>query len=307
MRILRSIRLLIAFGSLCLPGPLAFAQNLTADPPKESPARAQVEQLIQQAGAEVSIAFRSLDGAQELFVAADKQFRAANTTIKIPVMIELYAQAQAGELRLSETIPIHNGFSDLLTGDVYQLDPKNDPDPDLFKSIGGMMTLGDLCDRMVKKNSDLAADLLIEKLGVERIRQRIRAMHADGIEFRTGFGDDPAKQTIAENTASARGLMELLWALVNASSIGSDASDLMMGIIANSTTSGDPAGLPADARATQLTASVVGVQHEELIVFGAHSFVLVMIVSRGASPAAGSALMAQITHALVEGMQQSQQ
>lgn len=284
----------------------AHAQDPPADPPKESPVRAQIEQLIQQSGANASVAFRSFDARQELFVAADKQFRAADSTLKIPVMIELYARAQAGELRLSDSIRVHNGFQDFLTGNVYDLNPESDPDPDLFKSIGTLMALGELCDRMVKKNSNLAADLLVEKLGLERVRERIHAMHADGIEFRNGFGIDGAQEQTAGNTASARGLMELLWALVNSNSIGSTESDEMIGIIANSTSPADAAGLPAGARATQLTASVVGVQHEELIVYGAHSFVLVMIIGGGASPAAGSVVMAQITHLLVTGMQESQ-
>jgi len=300
-------RLGIAFVLLFISGGFAQAQNASTDPPKESPARAQIEQIIQQNGANVSVAFRSFDAAQELFVAADKQFLAADSTLKIPVMIELYAQVQAGEQRLSDSIQVHNGFRDLLTGDAYELDPESDPDPDLFRSMGGMMTLGDLCDRMVKKNSNLAADLLVEKLGFERIRERIHAMHADGIEFRNGFGVDEAREKTTGNTASARGLMELLWALVNSNATGSNESDEMIGIIANSTSPADAAGLPAGARATQLTASVVGVQHEELIVYGAHSFVLVMIISGGASPTAGSAVMAQITHLLVTGMQESQQ
>jgi beta-lactamase class A len=300
-------RLGIAFVLLSFSGGFAHAQNASTDPPKESPARAQIEQIIQQDGANVSVAFRSFDATQELFVAADKQFLAADSTLKIPVMIELYAQVQAGEQRLSDSIQVHNGFHDLLTGDAYGLNPESDPDPDLFRSIGGMMTLGELCDRMVKKNSNLAADLLVEKLGFERIRERIHAMHADGIEFRNGFGVDEAREKTAGNTASARGLMELLWALVNSNATGSNESDEMIGIIANSTSPADAAGLPAGARATQLAASVVGVQHEELIVYGAHSFVLVMIVSGGASPTAGSAVMAQITHLLVTGMQESQQ
>jgi beta-lactamase class A len=297
-----------ALGLLLCPASLAWAQDSApaTDSPKEISVAPQIEMLIQQAGADVSVAFRSMDGAQELFIQADKQFRAANATAKIPIMMELYAEAQAGELSLSDTITVHNGFRDLVTGGVYQLDPKNDPDPDLFKSLGSMVALRDLCDHMIKKNSDLAADLLAEKLGVDRIRQRIRAMHAEGVEFRTGFGD-PVQENALQNTASARGLMELLWALVTSDAIASDARDEMIGIIANSTTPGDLAGLPADVRATQMTATVTGVEHQELIVYGAHSFVSVMIVSGGASPAVGSALMAQITHALVEGMQRSQQ
>src|SRR5579864_1364772 len=114
---------------LCLVGlVLACAIPASAqDPPgspNESPARAQVEQLVQQARADVSVAFRSLDAKQQLFIKADEPFPAAPAVIQIPIMIELYTEAQAGELRLTDTLVVHNTFRSVVDGTVYRLDPK---------------------------------------------------------------------------------------------------------------------------------------------------------------------------------------
>jgi beta-lactamase class A len=286
----------------------AFAQNTVT---QDSPARADVEKLIEQGGGNVSVAFRSLDGKQQLLIQADKQFPAAGPTIKIPVMIELYAEAQAGYLKLTDALPVHNDFKSIVDGSEYQLDPKGDPDPDVYKSIGSTMTLRDLCDHMVTRNSDLAADLLIEKLGAEQIRERLQTLHIDGIDFRRGFESTPSAKG-PNNSTSARGLMELLWTLANGDAVTSDVSKEMIGIIAHSA-SGDSApasaaaNAPADSgdssRTAHLTTDITGVHHEETIVYGARSFVVVIVMPDLATPEESSALMAQITHSLAAGLQ----
>src|SRR5271168_5076929 len=81
----------------------AKGQAVKDSAPHESPARGDVEKLIQTSGADVSVAFRTLDGTQELFIQGDDPFP-SSSAIKFAVMIELYAEAEAGELRLSDTL-----------------------------------------------------------------------------------------------------------------------------------------------------------------------------------------------------------
>ncbi len=270
----------------------ALGQVSPGKAPQESSARAEVEKLIQASGADVAVAFRSLDGAQELFIHPDKEFHAANP-IKIPVMIELYAEAQAGKLRLSDTLLVHNRF---------HLDPKDDSDPDVYKAIGKTMTLRDLCDHMITRNSKLAANLLIEKVGLGQISQRVHALHADGVELRRGFESGQAKDGGPDNTTSARGMMELLWALAKDAAVSPEASQEMVGILARTSPEAIAAGLPPATRTAHETVDVTGTHQEAAIVYGAHSFVLVILVRGITDRNASSALTAQITHALAAGM-----
>src|SRR6476469_5474883 len=73
------------------------------------PVRAEVEQIISSSGADVAVAFRSLDGRDELLIQPDVEFHAAST-MKVPVMIELYRQARAGFFKLDDRIPVTNTF-----------------------------------------------------------------------------------------------------------------------------------------------------------------------------------------------------
>src|ERR1035437_8841161 len=75
--------------------------QVPAPPPSEAALRAEIEQRIRASGAEVAVAFRTLDGGDELLIQPDVSFHAAST-MKVPVMIELYRQAHAGPLRLDE-------------------------------------------------------------------------------------------------------------------------------------------------------------------------------------------------------------
>src|SRR2546423_107575 len=83
--------------------------------------RDRVLTIVANSGAEVAIAFRTLDGRDEWLLDADKTFHAAST-MKVPVMIELFRQADTGQLSLDEELPIRNEFHSIADGSVYRLD-----------------------------------------------------------------------------------------------------------------------------------------------------------------------------------------
>ncbi len=279
-------------------GSPAPAQVSQTDPARVSSARADVEKLIQQSGADVSVAFRSLDGTRELFIQADKQFEDA-TAMKIPVMIELYAQVEARELRWTDPLQVHTSFRSIVDGSMYGLDPA--AAGDIAKSAAKTMTLRQLCDAMIAGDSDLAANLLIEKLGIARIHQRMHALGADGMELVAGFGDNKASAKGLKNVTSARALMVLLWALAGNQVVSADASKQMIGLIAHSRLEGGIPGI-TPARAPARRAPFGGDQHDATIILGAHSFVVVTDVRGLADPRASAALVAQMAHALSAAM-----
>lgn len=288
-----------------LAGAIAIFAQDSPGTPKESPARGQVEQLIQQAHADVSVAFRSLDGKQQLFIKTDDKFPAAPAVIQLPIMIELFAEAGAGELRLADTLMVHNSFPSIVDGSIYHLDPKTDPDQDLYKAVGQPTTLHDLCEHMVAHNSSLAADLLIERLGADRIRQRIETLHADGIQLIRGIEPSRPNDTKPDNTASARGMLESLWTLAKGQDGGDDASKEMVGMMARAALSQPPtAGMPADPRSAQ-SVRLAGIGENAMIVYGPHPYVVVIVVRGIARPEARAELAALIEHALAAGLDAS--
>ena len=92
-----------------------------------SPLEAQVRALIAASGAEIAVAARSVDGRFELLIDPDKPFHAAST-MKVPVMIELYRQAKAGTVSLDAPLPIRNEFRSIVDGSPYKLSEGDDSD-----------------------------------------------------------------------------------------------------------------------------------------------------------------------------------
>jgi beta-lactamase class A len=271
------------------------AQGPEPNPPLESSARGDVEKLIQTYGADVSVAFRTLDSTQELFIQADKPFR-SSSAIKIAVMVELYAEAEAGELRLSDPLLVTSGSQNDAQADTPHTDAKDDP---AYGSIGKTLTLRELCEEMIARRSLRAESLLIERLGAARIRNRLHELGADGVEIVSPLESNDGPTDSSRNTETARDLMVLLWALARGEAVSADASQEMIGMLARSIPyQGIAAGLPGSQDAAQGTAGFAENHQEAAIVYGPHSFVIVIVIRDVQDRTASFALSAQITHAL---------
>ena len=287
-------RLSFAFIIVFVCAASARGQGAEPNSPLESPARGDVEKLIQTYGVDASVAFRTLDSTQELFVQADKSFR-SSSAIKIAVMIELYAEAQVGELRLSDPLLVTSGPQNGAQPGMPHADAKNDP---TYGSIGKTLTLRELCEAMIVRGSLRAESLLIERLDAARIRNRLHALGADGVEFVASVENDSGPEG-PQNTETARDLMVLLWALAKGEAVSPDASQEMMGMLARSIPyQGIAAGLPGSQDAALGTAGFAENRQEAAIVYGPHSFVIVIVIRDVPDRTASFALSAQITHAL---------
>jgi beta-lactamase class A len=282
-----------------------LADNLAAESLVivESPARAEVEKLIHDSGAEVAVAFRTLDTPpQELMLNEDESFHAAST-MKIPVMIELFAEAHAGKLKLDDKLLIKNEFHSIMDGSVYQLNPKDDSDEDVYKAIGTSWTLRQLCEAMITKSSNLATNLIIDKLGVANIQARVHRLGADDMHVLRGVEDGKAFQAGKNNSTSANALYVLLHAIVNHSACDVDSCKQMLDILQGQTfNEAIPAGLPPGTVIAHKTGEITGIHHDAAIVFGRRPFILVILVKGIEDRNKSSALMAAITKAIYGGL-----
>jgi len=277
--------------------------GLRAVPARELRARSAVERLIGASGAEVAVALRTLDGRDELFIAADQSFHAAST-MKIPVMIELFAQVQAGKVCLDEPLAVKNEFRSIVDGSVYQLDAADDSDPDVYKAVGRTMTLGRLCEAMITVSSNLATNLLIDKLGVENIRRTAHSLHADGMEVRRGVEDSKAFAQEINNTTTARALLILLEAIAKSEAVDPASSHAMVEILKRQKfNEAIPAGLPAGTPVAHKTGEITKIHHDAAIVYGPRTYVLVILVRGLAEKERSAALMAEITKLVHQDIQ----
>ena len=282
---------------------ISAAQAAAAQEGIPSAYRKAIEKRIKESQADVAVAFLTLEGKTEYFFRADDPFHAAST-MKIPVMIELFHQVKERRLRLTDTVTIHNEFHSIVDNSSFELDPKDDSEGDLYKAEGETRELAYLCELMITKSSNLATNLLIEKLGVEDIRATVHSLGADGMRVLRGVEDQKAYEQGLNNTTTARGLQVLLTAIAEGKAVDDDSSRAMVTILEKQTfNEGIPAGLPEGTRVAHKTGEITKIHHDAAIVYAPRPFVLVVLVWGISDQKDSATLIADITKMLYQAVE----
>jgi len=276
----------------------AFAQDA-----KLATAESAISARIAKSGADVAVYFRTLDGRAQWSARADDLFHAAST-MKIPVMIELFHQVQEGKVKLTDTLLVKNEFHSIVDGSPYVLNASDDSEGELYKAEGQKRTLRELCEVMIKVSSNLAANLLIEKLGVENIRAEVLSLGADGMNVKRGVEDGKAFEKGLNNTTTARSLGILLQAIAEGKAVDAASSNEMVAILEwQKFNEGIPAGLPKGIPVAHKTGEITKIHHDAAIVFAKRPFILVILVRGLAEKMDSAALMAEVSKSLYEALE----
>ena len=257
--------------------------------------KARVQKLIDSSGAEVAVAVRTLDGRSELLIEPDKSFHAAST-MKVPVMIELFRQAEAGQLKLDEQLPIRNEFHSIVDGSVYKMDVSDDSDAEVYKATGKTMTLRDLCEAMITVSSNFAANLLIERVGAKNVQQTVDRLGGTGVRVLRGVEDQKAFDKGLNNVTTARGLAAVMEKIGSGKAVSAKADAEMIAILKRQKF-GDaiPAGLPKGTPVAHKTGTITRIHHDAAVVYGLRPYVIVVLVRGIQDQKVSGALMASIS------------
>lgn len=258
--------------------------------------------LIKASGADVAVAMRTVDGKDELLIQPDVEYHAAST-MKVPVMIELFRQARAGALSLDDRIPVVNQFHSIVDGSLFKLELGDDSDDEVYKRAGTTMTYRELCESMITVSSNFAANLIVEHLGAANIQKTTNALGAPGMRVLRGVEDDKAFKKGLNNSTTARALLILMEKIATGEAVDKTSSAEMLAILERQKfNSRIPAGLPSGTRVAHKTGEITRIQHDAAIVYGDRPFVLVVLVRGIDDPKRGSALAADITRAVYAGL-----
>ncbi len=244
---------------------------------------AQIDELVRASGAEtVAVAYYDLATGKELLINPDVSFHAAST-MKVPVMMEIFRQAAAAKLSLDQRIPVKNDFASIVDGSHYSLTPDSDSDQSLYSRAGQTETIRELMRLMITVSSNLATNLLIERVTPQRVMDLMHTIGAEHIRVLRGVEDGKAFQQGLNNTTTARDLMIILRRIAEHRAVSTKASDEMIKIMLDQTfNEGIPAGLPRNARVSHKTGSITRINHDAAIVYspGRKPYVLV-VLTRG--------------------------
>jgi beta-lactamase class A len=293
--------------AVVLQGPRAGVEGPGMITAGSSTPETDLRAAIATSGAEVAVAFRTLDGRSELMIDPDKVFHAAST-MKVPVMIELFRQAAEGRLSLDDALPIRNEFSSIVDGSSYKLSEGDDSDKEIYAAAGRTLTLRQLNEAMITVSSNFAANLLLEKLGVENVRKTVTRLGGEGMTVLRGVEDQKAFDKGLNNTTTARGLLVLLEAIAQGKAVGAAADKEMIAVLARQKfNDAIPAGVPAGTLVAHKTGSITRIQHDAAIVYAQRPYTLVILVRGIDDQAKSKALIAQLSKIVYKSARQASQ
>jgi beta-lactamase class A len=213
-----------------------------------------------------ALAFKDLQTGEEILIDEHRMFHAAST-MKTPVMIEVYKQAAAGTFSLSDSVLVKTEFKSIVDS-TFSLSPSDDSEPELYTVAGKNRPMSDLVYKMIILSSNLATNILIEYVGAKNVTQSMRDLGANDIQVLRGVEDGKAFRAGLNNQVSAYDLMLIFTAMAKGETVSQQASEEMIKILLDQKFNTIiPAKLPADVKVAHKTGWITGLNHDSGIVF----------------------------------------
>lgn len=242
--------------------------------------QSKIQSQIDSIQGDIAVAFLNLsDPTDSLFIHAEESFHAAST-MKVPVMIELFKQQNEGKINLNDSILLINEFKSIVDGSPYSMDIGDDSDDVIYKKINTNVALKDLMSRMITVSSNLATNVLIELVDAKKVTATMRNLGANKIEVLRGVEDQKAYDLGISNTTTAKDLLVIMESIAT-NKAGTEADCKAMIEILKDQQFNDmiPRYLPNDVEVAHKTGSITGVHHDAGIVYLADGrrYVLVLL------------------------------
>jgi len=226
------------------------------------------------------IVFKSLENDEiRLFINEHEEFHAAST-MKTPVMIEVFKQAYEGKFSLEDSIEIRNEFTSIVDGSKFSMEITRDEGEGFYKFIGQKRPILEVVENMITVSGNLATNNLIELVGAKNVTETMRSFGANEIKVLRGVEDIKAYEMGLSNTTTPYDLMIIYEAIAKGKAVNESACKKMTEILLRQKfNSLIPKYLPEEVKVAHKTGSISGVRHDSGIVFlpNGRSYVLVIL------------------------------
>jgi len=302
MKILQIAFCLVIFLSACTSTPQEQAEMTLTQ------LEADIKAEFAKTEGDFAIAFRNLQAPEEeLLINANESFHAAST-MKTPVLLEVYKQAGAGTFDLDDSLVVKNEFKSIVDSSLYSLSPEDDSYSLLYEQVGQSQSIRDLSYNMIIASSNLATNIVIELVGAQNVTQTLRDMGANDIEVLRGVEDIKAYRAGLSNSTTAHDLMLMFEQIAQGKAVSEEASQEMIDILLDQKFNKMiPAKLPDDVKVAHKTGWISGLHHDSGIVFlpDGRKYVLVLLSKNLSDEDAGVETLATISKMVYDYMTQS--
>jgi len=243
---------------------------------------AEIKNKLDSAKGIYGLVYKDLQTGENIFYNEKENFHAAST-MKTPVMIEVFKQAEEGSFSLDDSILVKNEFKSIVDSSLYRMDISEDSGENLYQFIGGKKTIRQLVYDMITVSSNLATNILIDLVHAENVMRTMKEIGAENIKVLRGVEDIKAFEKGLNNTTDAFDLMLIFEKIATGEIISKKACSEMINILLNQEfNSRIPALLPSDVKVAHKTGSITGIEHDGGIVIlpDGRKYILI-ILSKG--------------------------
>ncbi|MEP6551505.1 MAG: serine hydrolase [Gemmatimonadales bacterium] len=282
------------------PAPGATSRDLTL--------REKIEKIEAESGARaIAVALHDAETGFAIHYHADRWFHAAST-IKVPILLGVFAAIDRGELLPHSRVHVRNRFLSVVENIPFRVESGRDANSAVHNAIGKMMRVDELAYHMITTSSNLATNLLLGVIGPESVTETLRALHLDeGTELRRGVEDELAFEKGINNMVTADGLLKILVMLAEGKAFSPALSRRMMDILhGQEFNQGIPARLPKGTRVAHKTGEISTVAHDAGVVYlpKRKPYSLVILTEWDPEGTGRSRTIASISHTIYEFLTQ---
>lgn len=283
-----------------------FAQTMMKS---TSDLKSEIELLFASSSGTFALAFLDLSSADHQLLINERESFHAASTMKTPVMIEVYKQAAAGRFSLRDSLQVKNEFKSIVDGSAYRIDVGRDDGEHLYKLQGKMRSIEDLVVDMIIYSSNLATNIVIELVGASQVNKSMRALGARDIQVLRGVEDMKAFEAGLNNSTTAYDLMLIFEALAKEQVVSKEASKEMINILLRQTHKDlIPALLPPGVKVANKTGFISRLHHDSAIVYlpDGRKYVLVLLSKNMEDVEAGTKMLSRVSRLIFDHMMMNQ-
>jgi len=258
----------------------------------------QINEKFEKVEGNFAFAFKIVGSEVNSILINEKEMFHAASTMKTPVMIEAFKQDANGVIYLQDSLIVKNSFKSIVDGSEFSLDINRDSGDKAYEMIGKKDTYYNLVYDMIINSSNLATNIVIEKLDAKNVMKTMDELGAKSIKVLRGVEDMKAFDAGLNNETNANDLMILFEKIAEGNAVNPHADSIMTEILLEQNHNDMiPKYLPHEVKVAHKTVGISGVLHDSGIVFlpNGKKYVLVILSKNITSVPQTAEMMAEIS------------
>lgn len=236
----------------------------------------QLEEIVAKFDGVMGLAAKDLTSGETFTVNPDMVFPQASA-IKIPVLIELYRQAQAGALKLDERLDLKRS---VMVGGSGVLQH--------FGDGSSALSLRDLAVLMIVLSDNTATNILIDRVGIERVNEMLARANLRETKLQRKMIDTESQRAGRENLSTPAEMIWLLGLLHQGRLLDSTHTGGVIDILKYPKNTALRRGIPQNVALASKTGGLSGVSCESGIVLLEGRPFAIAVMTTYAGPQAGA-------------------